>query len=73
LSFRISGKNLDVGEALRGRIEARIAEALRITGRASRRRDPRDRTGARQRTFVETQNGTLSGGQGEHNPRPDAH
>jgi ribosomal subunit interface protein len=28
LSFRISGKNLDVGEALRGRIEARIAGAL---------------------------------------------
>jgi len=28
LSFRISGKNLDVGEALRGRIEARIGQAL---------------------------------------------
>jgi ribosomal subunit interface protein len=28
LSFRISGKHLDVGEALRGRIEARIAGAL---------------------------------------------
>ena len=28
MSFRISGKNLDVGEALRGRIEARIAGAL---------------------------------------------
>jgi ribosomal subunit interface protein len=28
LSFRISGKNLDVGEALRERIEARIGEAL---------------------------------------------
>jgi ribosomal subunit interface protein len=28
MSFRISGKNVDVGEALRSRIEARIAEAL---------------------------------------------
>jgi ribosomal subunit interface protein len=28
MSFRISGKNLDVGEALRGRISDRIAEAL---------------------------------------------
>jgi ribosomal subunit interface protein len=28
LSFRISGKNLEMGEALRERIEARIAEAL---------------------------------------------
>jgi putative sigma-54 modulation protein len=28
LSFRISGKHLDVGEALRGRIEERIAGAL---------------------------------------------
>jgi ribosomal subunit interface protein len=28
LSFRISGKNLEVGEALRARIEARVAEAL---------------------------------------------
>ncbi len=28
MSFRISGKNLEVGEALRARIEARVAEAL---------------------------------------------
>jgi ribosomal subunit interface protein len=28
MSFRISGQNLDVGEALRGRVNARIAEAL---------------------------------------------
>ena len=28
MSFRISGKNLDVGDALRRRIEARIAGAL---------------------------------------------
>jgi ribosomal subunit interface protein len=28
MSFRISGKNLDVGEVLRGRVNARIAEAL---------------------------------------------
>ncbi len=28
MSFRISGKNLDVGEALRERINARIGEAL---------------------------------------------
>jgi ribosomal subunit interface protein len=27
MSFRISGKNLDIGEALRGRINDRIAEA----------------------------------------------
>jgi len=28
MSFRVSGKNLDVGEALRARINARIGEAL---------------------------------------------
>jgi len=28
MSFRVSGKNLDVGEALRERINARIGEAL---------------------------------------------
>jgi len=28
LSFRISGKNLEMGDALRERIEARIAEAI---------------------------------------------
>ena len=28
MSFRISGKNLDVGEALRARIDARIGDAL---------------------------------------------
>jgi len=28
MSFRVSGKNLDVGDALRERISARIAEAL---------------------------------------------
>jgi ribosome hibernation promoting factor len=28
MSFRISGKNLDVGEALRGRIGERIGEAM---------------------------------------------
>jgi ribosomal subunit interface protein len=28
MSFRISGKNLDVGEALRERVQARIAEAM---------------------------------------------
>ncbi len=28
MSFRVSGKNLDVGEALRARIDARIGEAL---------------------------------------------
>jgi ribosomal subunit interface protein len=28
MPFRISGKNLDVGEALRGRINDRIAEAM---------------------------------------------
>jgi ribosomal subunit interface protein len=28
MSFRISGKNLDVGEALRERINARISDAL---------------------------------------------
>lgn len=28
MPFRVSGKNLDIGEALRGRIGARIAEAL---------------------------------------------
>jgi len=28
MSFRISGKNLDVGEALRERIDGRIAEAM---------------------------------------------
>jgi ribosomal subunit interface protein len=28
MSFRVSGKNLDVGEALRDRINARIAETL---------------------------------------------
>ena len=27
MSFRVSGKNIDVGEALRSRINARIAEA----------------------------------------------
>src|ERR1019366_3484976 len=27
MSFRVSGRNIDVGEALRGRINARIAEA----------------------------------------------
>ena len=28
MSFRISGKNLDIGEALRERVSARIAEVL---------------------------------------------
>jgi len=28
MAFRVSGKNLDIGEALRGRISARVAEAL---------------------------------------------
>jgi ribosomal subunit interface protein len=28
MSFRVSGKNLDVGEALRARINARVGEAL---------------------------------------------
>jgi ribosomal subunit interface protein len=28
MSFRVSGKNLDIGEALRGRISARVADAL---------------------------------------------
>ncbi|HEY1544538.1 MAG TPA: ribosome-associated translation inhibitor RaiA [Xanthobacteraceae bacterium] len=28
MPFRVSGKNLDIGEALRGRIGARVAEAL---------------------------------------------
>ena len=28
MSFRVSGKNLDVGDALRGRINARIGEAM---------------------------------------------
>jgi putative sigma-54 modulation protein len=28
MPFRVSGKNIDVGEALRGRVSARIAEAL---------------------------------------------
>jgi len=28
MSFRISGKNIEVGEALRGRVEARVAEAM---------------------------------------------
>src|SRR5947209_18400811 len=28
MPFRISGKNLDIGEALRARVSARIAEAL---------------------------------------------
>src|SRR5215831_13964595 len=28
MPFRVSGKNLDIGEALRGRISARVAEAL---------------------------------------------
>src|SRR5205085_5441652 len=28
MSFRISGKNIDIGEALRARVSARIAEAL---------------------------------------------
>ena len=28
MSFRVSGKNLDVGEALRDRINSRIAEAM---------------------------------------------
>jgi putative sigma-54 modulation protein len=28
MPFRVSGKNLDIGEALRGRVNARIAEAL---------------------------------------------
>jgi putative sigma-54 modulation protein len=28
MPFRVSGKNIDVGEALRGRVNARIAEAL---------------------------------------------
>ena len=28
MSFRVSGKNLDVGEALRERIDARVSEAM---------------------------------------------
>ena len=28
MPFRVSGKNIDVGEALRGRINDRIAEAM---------------------------------------------
>jgi ribosomal subunit interface protein len=28
MSFRVSGKNLDIGEALRGRVVTRIGEAL---------------------------------------------
>ena len=28
MPFRVSGKNLDIGEALRGRVNARVAEAL---------------------------------------------
>lgn len=28
MPFRISGKNIDIGEALRGRVNARIAETL---------------------------------------------
>ena len=27
MPFRVSGKNIDIGEALRGRVNARIAEA----------------------------------------------
>ncbi|MFL5005648.1 MAG: HPF/RaiA family ribosome-associated protein, partial [Microvirga sp.] len=28
MGLRVSGKNLDVGEALRGQVEARVASAL---------------------------------------------
>ena len=29
MPFRVSGKNLDIGEALRDRVNARVAEAMR--------------------------------------------
>src|ERR1700759_1124786 len=29
MAFRVSGKNLDIGEALRDRVNARVAEAMR--------------------------------------------
>src|SRR6202035_3620038 len=28
MSFRVSGKNIDIGEALRGRVNARVADAM---------------------------------------------
>src|ERR1700730_18389849 len=28
MSFRVSGKNIDIGEALRGRVHARVADAM---------------------------------------------